>query len=344
MSGTAFTSFDAAADYLYLGDEDKFDLVVFDIDTPGSLGDLTWQYWNGSAWTDTVPAFAELPGNEDEDPYDFSLDGGEILTYVPNWTKDSLGDTGVSGSPPDSTERYWIRIKADSVTASPTIKRVWKRAYNSYCTPQDVYNFLGLNFAGGAFTSSTKPSLDTVEELIHRREGYIDAITRKTWRPNLQVEFRQFNLDGIALQKKPAYKVFKVDIWNGTQFETRILGRDEEVYFVPEVNTIKFSRLFLLPARFTGVNRGYYGRGVGEFSHSVKVTYLYGYNQLIDEDEGPVVHELAVKLAAIDLLTNADYSKMMVSGTDRVNLQDKIQQWRLETEETLYRLKAWEIF
>ena len=48
-AGTAFTIFNTAAYYLYLGHSEKFDMAIFDVDTAGSLGDLTWQYYNGSA-------------------------------------------------------------------------------------------------------------------------------------------------------------------------------------------------------------------------------------------------------------------------------------------------------
>ena len=48
--GTATTFFNTASHYLYLGDAEKFDMAVFDLATSGSLGALTWQFYNGSAW------------------------------------------------------------------------------------------------------------------------------------------------------------------------------------------------------------------------------------------------------------------------------------------------------
>ena len=75
--GTSFELFDAAADYLIIGDEDRFDLAYFDIDTAGSLGDLTWEYWNGSAWVTFIPSLADLEGNDEENEFDFSEDGAE---------------------------------------------------------------------------------------------------------------------------------------------------------------------------------------------------------------------------------------------------------------------------
>ena len=50
-AGTSFSILGGASHYLYLGHDYKFDLAVFDVDTAGSLGALTWQYYNGTAWT-----------------------------------------------------------------------------------------------------------------------------------------------------------------------------------------------------------------------------------------------------------------------------------------------------
>ena len=50
-AGTSFTIFNTAAHYLYLGHTERFDMAVFDIDGAGSLGALTWEFYNGSAWT-----------------------------------------------------------------------------------------------------------------------------------------------------------------------------------------------------------------------------------------------------------------------------------------------------
>ena len=87
--GTSFELFDDAADYLILGDEDRFDLSYFDIDTAGSLGDLTWQYWSMDSgtneWKTFIPSLADLEGNDEENEYDFSEDGAELFLDLPNW-------------------------------------------------------------------------------------------------------------------------------------------------------------------------------------------------------------------------------------------------------------------
>mgnify|MGYP003141360279 FL=1 len=59
-AGTSFTLFDAAANYLYLGHASKFDMAVFDVDTAGSLGALTWEFSNGTNFTEFVPGSASF--------------------------------------------------------------------------------------------------------------------------------------------------------------------------------------------------------------------------------------------------------------------------------------------
>ena len=343
--GTAFTIFDATADYLYLGDEDRFDLAQFDLASNGVLGDLTWEYWAGS-WKTFMPSFADLEGNDNQDEYDFTEDGAEIFVDIPGWVSVSLDDAdGAVGTPPETVSRYWIRVSsAASIGTSPTVNMVRKRSYNAYCTPTEVYEFLNLRWTTGAFDSTTTPSLSTVEDMIHRQQAYIDRKTRKSWKPNIAVEYHDFNLAGIQLKKKPVIDVLKVEIWNGSSFETRVFGRNEEVFFVPATNTIKFSRLFLLPARFTGLSRGYYGAGVGEFSGAVRIKYMYGRNRLTDEGEGGTIKDAAIKLATISLLAHHDYTKILTTGANSMDIQTKIMDWRQETDKTLDSLRSWEIF
>ena len=339
--GTSFELFDDAADLLIIGDEDRFDLAYFDIDTAGSLGDLTWQYWNGSAWVAFIPSLADLEGNDEENEYDFSEDGAELFLDLPGWTTKVYTD---NDRQPDSTSRYYIRATPASVTTKPTVKMVRKRSYNAYCSPAEVYEFLNLRWTTGAFTSATTPSLAAVENIIHRRQSYIDRMTRKSWRPNVAYEYHDFNLAGVSMKKKPVIDVLKVEIWNGTSWENRTEGRNDEWFFVPNTNKINFSRLFLLPARFTGLNRGYYGAGIGEFSNAVRVKYLFGRNRVTDELEGDTIKDAAIKLATIDLLTHHDYTKILTTGVNSVDIQTKIMTWQEETTNTLQSLRSWETF
>ena len=81
-AGTTFDIFDSAAHYLYLGHAEKFDMAIFDLDTFGSLGALTWQYsiGTGTGWTTFTPASGRYnldPDDEEGKQYDFTEDGIE---------------------------------------------------------------------------------------------------------------------------------------------------------------------------------------------------------------------------------------------------------------------------
>ena len=82
-AGTSFTVLHNANHYLYLGHDERFDMAVFDIDVPGVLGALTWQYYNGSAWTTFVPGSARLIHDPDASDFgktfDFTRDGVELF-------------------------------------------------------------------------------------------------------------------------------------------------------------------------------------------------------------------------------------------------------------------------
>ena len=341
-AGTSFTILGASSHYLYLGYDNKFDMAVFDVDTAGSLGALTWQYYNGSAWTTFVPASGRYEIDPDDDEggqYDFSKDGAEIFpsNLLSDWATDAI----------NSETKYWVRVSTASVTTAPTIKRVQMRPYAAYCTTQDVYKLLQLNnvLSGTDFTSSTVPSKASVEQYIMEAQSYIDMFTRKSWRPNYVAnEYQQFNLNGFHLDKPDAYKILKLEIWNGANWDEKRQGRTKDFFLVPDTNMVQFSRYFLLPARFTSYNAPVWRWGGGEFTMPIKVTYLHGRDIQTDVRQGGVVQDIAKKLAAIDVARTADFGGAIVSGMDRMDIASRIQSWQLEIEDNLDAMKAFEVF
>ncbi len=94
-AGTSFTILGTSSHYLYLGNDAKFDMAIFDVDTAGSLGALTWQYYNGSAWTEFIPASGRYeldPDDNEGGQYDFSKDGAEIFpsNLLSDWATDAI--------------------------------------------------------------------------------------------------------------------------------------------------------------------------------------------------------------------------------------------------------------
>ena len=57
--GTSFSVLGGTSHYLYLGHDERFDMAVFDVDTPSSIGALTWEYYNGTAWTQFIQVLEE---------------------------------------------------------------------------------------------------------------------------------------------------------------------------------------------------------------------------------------------------------------------------------------------
>jgi len=341
-AGTAFSILDASSHYLYLGYDNKFDMAVFDVDTAGSLGALTWQYYNGSAWTEFIPASGRYEIDPDDDEggqYDFSEDGVEIFpaNLLSDWATDAI----------NSETKYWVRVSTASVTTAPTIKRIQMRPYAAYCTTKDVYNLMQLNnvLSGTDFTSSTVPSKSTVEQYIMEAQSYIDMQTRKSWRPNYETEeYHQFNLNGFKLDRPDAYKILDVKIWNGANWDSKRQGRTKDYFLVKDTNMIHFSRYFLLPARFTSYNAPVWRWGGGEFTMPVKVSYLYGRDIQTDVRQGGMVQDITKMIAATEVAKNADFGGLVVSGMDRMDISARINSWQTNIDDTIDSLRAFEVF
>ncbi len=341
-AGTSFSILGASSHYLYIGNDSKFDMAVFDVDTAGSLGALTWQYYNGSAWTTFVPASGRYQLDPDDDEggqYAFDKDGAEIFpsNLLSDWATDAI----------NSETKYWVRVSTASVTTAPTIKRIQMRPYAAYCTTKDVYELLQLKnvLSGTDFTTSTVPAKATVEQYIMEAQSHIDMQSRKSWRPNYVAnEYHQFNLNGFHLDKADVYKILDLEIWNGANWDSKRQGRTKDFFLVPDTGMVQFSRYFLLPARFTSYNAPVWRWGGGEFTMPVKVTYLYGRDIQTDVRQGGIIQDIAKKLAAIDVARNADFGGLVVSGMDRMDIGSRISSWQEEIADALDGMKAFEVF
>jgi len=328
-TGTAFTVLEDSADYLYLGAQSRTDMALFDLSGLGSLSGLVWQYWNGTAWTQFVPRIA----------YDFSIDGAERFENLVNWTAKAFSNTDPhSGTVPDTSVRYWIRISASTITAAPTVYRIEARPYAAYCRATDVAHLLQLE---SDFSSTTTPTRDTIENYIHHAQDRIDYLTRKSWRVNAIInEEHDFNLDGVRLLHRDVKRITKLEIWNGADYETKDQGRTQEYFYVGNTGMVHFSRYFMLPARMAGYTTPAWRLGYGEFTFPLRITYHYG-RDLYTGEQGAEVQELVEKMAAIDVLNHHDYSILMVSGTDKVTLDRKIENWKYDIEQKLEELRGW---
>lgn len=107
----------AEADFAYFGATGKFCEIAFDMATVATYdaaGVLTWQYWNGSAWTTLTIAHDGTSASTDGGTLAFGRDGA--ITFVPpaGWAQNSVNGVTL----------YWIRVgiaagKAANMTAIP---------------------------------------------------------------------------------------------------------------------------------------------------------------------------------------------------------------------------------
>ena len=348
ITGTSFSVLEGTDDFLYLGDDAKFDMVIFDIDTGGSFTTpLKYEYYNGSSFAEFIPDTQEFNMDQADDgtytgeAYGFAGDGVEIfpMRVISDWAKTTV-DEGQSA--------YWIRISApNGITTAATVKNIRKRPVEAYCTTQEVFELLQLANVTNTtdFTTATIPTKITVEAYIAGAQSQLDYQTRKSWRMNYVAdEKHDFNIFGFKPDRRDVYKILDLAVWDGSQFDSRTQGRQKDYFLVRDTGMVHFSRYFFLPARFRGFNTPTFRFGGGEFITPVRIKYLYGRNLATDVREGGFVTELAKKMAAIEILKNSDFGNLTVSGMDRVPLQQKIQLFTTEIIEGIESLKGVEIF
>jgi hypothetical protein len=346
-AGTSATILADTNDVLYLGDANRFDMAIFDVDTAGSLGALIWEYYNGSTWATFTPLSATYYTDPDDSPdtaYDFSKDGAEQFPAgrMSDWATVAV----------NSATKYWVRCTSTtSVSSAPSLRSIRKRPLAAYCSTQDVFNLLQLknvtttDGSGTDFTTSTTPTKATVEQYIEAAQSQIEYTSRKAWRPSyIHEEYHTFNLNGFKLDRPHGFKIFDLKIWNGASWDSKTQGRKNDYFFVPDTNMIQFSRYFLLPARFTSYNAPVWRWGGGEFTMPVKISYLHGNDIATDAREGGIVFDMARKLAAIEVLRDSDFGNLAVSGMDRVSMSEKISGWTQEVEDKLDSLRSFEVF
>jgi len=346
-AGTSATILADTNDVLYLGDANRFDMAIFDVDTAGSLGALIWEYYNGSTWAVFTPLSATYYTDPDDNPdtmYNFSKDGAEQFPAgrMSDWATVAV----------NSATKYWVRCTSTtSVSSAPSLRSIRKRPLAAYCSTQDVFNLLQLknvtttDGSGTDFTTSTTPTKATVEQYIEAAQSQIEYTSRKAWRPSyIHEEYHTFNLNGFKLDRPHGFKIFDLKIWNGASWDSKTQGRKNDYFFVPDTNMIQFSRYFLLPARFTSYNAPVWRWGGGEFTMPVKISYLHGNDIATDAREGGIVFDMARKLAAIEVLRDSDFGNLAVSGMDRVSMSEKISGWTQEVEDKLDSLRSFEVF
>ena len=76
----------------------------------------------------------------------------------------------------------------------------------------------------------------------------------------------------------------------------------------------------------------------------VKISYMHGKDIATDSRRGGIVFDMARKLASIDVLRDADFGNLVVSGMDRMTISEKISTWSQEIDERLDSMRSFETF
>jgi len=327
---TDFNFLSDADDKIYIGDFRRFTGLYADLTSAGNYTSLSYSYsGNENAWKSL-----QLIDN-----YQFSESKYQRWTLSMNdWVKINFTETTPHpATPVDTIERYWVRLSASSVVSAATIDKLRIFPFISYTTPDKVSDFLQVKHN---FDYSTIPTDLAVEDLIRRAEDYIIYRTRKSWRTEAVTEetdpiLIDHNRYGFYPRHRDFSKVYSVQMWNGNAWQTLTEGRTGDYFINYNLGMIYITRLFLLPAMY-GMSGRYLLWGYGEYKNSIKLDYLWGRNPETDV-EFYIAEDIATKLAARDILQHADFSKLIVSGVDKVPYSDKV---RLLTEDVETKLDS----
>jgi len=328
-TNTNFNFISSPTQTFYIGVDRRSVGLYCDLITAGSYIGLSYTYTtNGNTWGSIQLI----------DSYNF--DSSKYLRWVlpDNWIKYNFLS---ASSPPDTVERYWIKVSCTAVTTTAVISKLRIIPFAEYCTPTDVSRFCGFK---KDFDNSTNPSDLTVENRIREAEDIIDYRTRKSFRFNVvtseqtQPTYVDFNRYGFYLRYKDFLKVYSVKLWNGATWSTMTEGRTNDFWVDYNLGMIYFCRMYLIPSVYGMVGR-YSAYNFGEFKGSISVDYAHGKDPETDR-QFYIFKKLAIDMTAIDIIRHHDYSSMIVSGSDKVSLEAKIMNLEQNIETRMDELQA----
>jgi len=320
--------------------------MLVNLATNGSYSGLEFEYYNGS-WTHlniiTAYSFTQsrycdwvIPDDWDRIAASTSQNGG-----FP-----SSGNGSAPASVPDSNNGFWIRIRLSdggSQTTAAVISKLRVFPYAAYTTPERVASFLQLPVEQ-RFDYNTVPNIFELEELIRVAESTIDQYVHKSWRFNYTQDFLDFNTFGIpVIHHHDLQTVYEAAIWNGTAFDILTEGRTNDYFIDYQTGTMIFTRYYLLPMR-AAIMRGFWRWDVGEFQRNCRLTYSYGFDPEVDQNNFKIVQGIANRLVAIDLIENHNFGVYLVQGNDKVGYSEKVRLWQEEAERAMDRIASFVVF
>ncbi len=201
---TVFPATEATGDYVAIGYAEKFSKLVFDYanGTAGVGGAVTWEYWNGAAWTalsgvtDNTTGFTAAAADDLSlsftEPSDWQprvlnagtrlyyvrarittvyttnpvLDQGYVVGHAEVESVETIPGTDGAGQVKDSTGRteVWAIVKRTIGGTTARYIEVFEKAYSGDEDDQeDAYYFDSIVTYDGASTSSISSGLDHLE-------------------------------------------------------------------------------------------------------------------------------------------------------------------------------------
>lgn len=197
-----------------------------------------------------------------------------------------------------------------------------------YCTASDIQRGLGKDIA---FSTTSNPTLDEVEDYIEEAQGEINKFTRRSWKqetvtnefydipPNTEYVYAL----GVPIYMKRRFiKDFdtdagdKIEVWNGSDYDdwvaTKTEGREND-YWLDNIQGILYLRVYYRWIRMK----------------AVRLTYRYG-----ETTVPPDIRKAAMLLTVIRILSTDDRSVMLNETGDptRQNYTERINKMQAEVD------------
>lgn len=253
--------------------------------------------------------------------------------------------TGWTGNPEEgfdsaSNSNFWdgdytvqskpAELVVSTYYASPNIRQDFPQS-TIYTTPEQVRRQLQLP---QPFTAYTPVTIYEVKRLIKQAEDWIDLITQTSWRPHEEVEYQDFEVFGIKLNREPVRSVAKVEMFNGAEFQTMHEGRDHDYWVDMLRGTIFFTRDPFL----NYIRQVQFYQGSGGYRRPVRITYTWGkYFDTRGADSADkfakAVEYIATIWTARQLANSNDFATIFPSAVDKVTLDKKIETWNKDIEQ-----------
>lgn len=346
--GSAFTDLTAlsftgmaetvqAGDVYYLAATDWLAGILFLGNTGSAVSDFTIELFNGEEFV-TLQQERQLLNLASSFTWDasFRFQSAGVLTWgktretpIPERATNVFPENIAPTAPPATVTRNWYRITFTS--AGPVLDTVFPVMYNTYTTPEEMAEFLGLS----DFSEISQPNLNYIRRSIRDTEDWLDHYTRKSWRLRSTVEEgANFNPYGFLPKRRPVIQVTRLALWDGGEFEVLNYGRSEDYWLDRETSMVYLT----LPS----FRMRYYSWLLSRYIRSpssIVLDYIYGAD-FETHEEAEDVAWITKRLVGADLVRTNDETGIFRSGLDILTKGEKLSSWREEAMERADALRA----